>query len=155
MWSGLVMRCPASEEHRANFDDTLVRQLTERRQFDDLSRPPRLSSTITATSSEVSVAGKMAGHCVVRWNRSRRTLGLFGYADALPLSSPRAAYAALTNGDDTMKQLSRLLAAVAACTLLALPQMATAQTATATPPALITPNTMDAWLGTLQFIDRA
>src|SRR6185503_2744123 len=56
-------------------------------QFDGLSRPPRCHSTITATSFDVSVARKRAGHCVVWWNRRRRTLGLLGCADDLPLSS--------------------------------------------------------------------
>src|SRR5882762_9801168 len=91
MWSGFVMRSPASAEHRANFDDTLVWQLVDRQQFDGLSRRPCYQPTVTATSSQVAVAGKISdGPRVVHWNLSRRSLGLFGHADDLPLSGGTA-----------------------------------------------------------------
>ena len=52
-----------------------------------------------------------------------------------------------------MKQFSRLPAAAFACTLLALPQMAAAQTAPAIPPALITPDKVETRIGPLEFRD--
>ena len=85
------MRLPASAEHRANFDDTLVRQLVDRQQFDDLSKRPRYHPTITGTSAEGAMARTtLAGHWLVQWNRSWCTLGLFGYADDLPLNGNAA-----------------------------------------------------------------
>ena len=81
------MLLPASVEHRANFNDRLIGQFVDRQRFDDLSKRPRYHRTITATSADVAVAGKIsAGPRVVHWNLSRRSLGLFGYADDLPLS---------------------------------------------------------------------
>jgi hypothetical protein len=58
-----------------------------RRRFDDVPKHPRYYPSITATSSEVAVAGKISdGPRVAHWNLSRRPMGLFGYADDLPLS---------------------------------------------------------------------
>jgi hypothetical protein len=52
-----------------------------------------------------------------------------------------------------VKQFIRPLAAVVACTMLALPYMAAAQTAPAIPPALITPDKVETRIGTLDFKD--
>ena len=54
-----------------------------------------------------------------------------------------------------MKQSIRLPAAAFACTMLALPHMAAAQTATAIPPALITPDKVETGIGPLEFRDGA
>jgi hypothetical protein len=54
-----------------------------------------------------------------------------------------------------MKQSISLPAAAFACTMLALPHMAAAQTAPAIPPALITPDKVESRLGTLEFKDGA
>jgi hypothetical protein len=81
------MRSWASAEHRANFDDRLLRQLIDRQQSDDGPKRPRYHAIITGTSSAGAVARTtLAGHWLVLWNLSRRTLDLFGYADDLPLS---------------------------------------------------------------------
>ena len=52
-----------------------------------------------------------------------------------------------------MKQLSSLLAAVAACAILALPSLAAAQPAPAIPPALTTPDRVESRIGPLEFRD--
>jgi hypothetical protein len=54
-----------------------------------------------------------------------------------------------------MKQFVRLLAAVVACTTLTLPHLAAAQTASAIPPTLITPDKVETRIGPLQFKDGA
>ena len=84
---GALPTSPASAGHRANFNDRLVRQHIGRRRFDDVPKRPRYYPSISATSSEVAVAGKISdGRRVAHWNLSRRPMGLFGYADDLPLS---------------------------------------------------------------------
>jgi hypothetical protein len=52
-----------------------------------------------------------------------------------------------------MQQLSSLLAAVAACAMLALPRLAAAQPASAIPPALTTPDRVESRIGPLEFRD--
>jgi len=52
-----------------------------------------------------------------------------------------------------MNPFVKPLAIVAACTVLALPRLATAQTAPAIPPALITPDKVETRIGTLDFKD--
>jgi hypothetical protein len=54
-----------------------------------------------------------------------------------------------------MKPFSRFLAPVMACGVLALPGPATAQAPPAIPPALVTPDTVESPIGTLQFKDGA
>ena len=54
-----------------------------------------------------------------------------------------------------MKQLFSALALVLACATLALPRLATAQTSSAIPPAIITPDRLETSLGVLQFKDGA
>ena len=54
-----------------------------------------------------------------------------------------------------MKQFHRLLVLVLTCATLALPRLATAQTAPAIPPAITTPDRLDTSLGTLEFKDGA
>jgi hypothetical protein len=54
-----------------------------------------------------------------------------------------------------MKQSTGLLAAAFVCAMPALPNMAAAQTATAIPPAITTPDKVDTRIGTLEFKDGA
>ncbi|MEH2531692.1 hypothetical protein V1277_001929 [Bradyrhizobium sp. AZCC 1588] len=54
-----------------------------------------------------------------------------------------------------MKQLVELMTAAVVCATLALPQLAAAQTAAATPPSLVTPDKVDTRIGTLEFKDGA
>jgi hypothetical protein len=54
-----------------------------------------------------------------------------------------------------MKQSIRLPAAAIICTILALPHLAIAQTATAIPPAITTPDKIETQIGTLEFRDGA
>jgi hypothetical protein len=54
-----------------------------------------------------------------------------------------------------MKDIIRYLAPVIVCATLALPHMAAAQTATAIPPTLITPDKVETRIGPLQFKDGA
>src|SRR5262245_25318183 len=59
------------------------------------------------------------------------------------------------HGDETMKPLISILAAVMACALLALPRLASAQASTGIPPAITTPDKVETRLGTLDFKDGA
>ena len=52
-----------------------------------------------------------------------------------------------------MKPLVRLLAPVAACAMIALPHMTTAQTPGPIPPQLITPDKVETRIGPLDFKD--
>src|SRR5258707_15393702 len=52
-----------------------------------------------------------------------------------------------------MKQLHRHLAIIVACTVLALPGLAAAQTAPAIAPAISTPDKVETRIGTLDFKD--
>ena len=54
-----------------------------------------------------------------------------------------------------MKQLTRPLAVVAACAVLALPHLTTAQTSTGIPPEITTPDKLETRLGALEFKDGA
>ena len=54
-----------------------------------------------------------------------------------------------------MKDVSRYLAPVTVCAMLALPHIAAAQTASAIPPSLITPDKVETRIGPLQFKDGA
>ena len=54
-----------------------------------------------------------------------------------------------------MKPLFRSLAAVVTCTMLAPPCMVAAQTTSAIPPSITTPDNVDSRLGTLKFEDGA
>ena len=54
-----------------------------------------------------------------------------------------------------MKQSIRLLTAALVCAMPALPSMAAAQTATAIPPAITTPDKVETRIGTLEFKDGA
>ena len=54
-----------------------------------------------------------------------------------------------------VKDASKYLAPVMACTMLSLPHMATAQTATGIPPAITTPDKIETRIGTLEFKDGA
>jgi hypothetical protein len=54
-----------------------------------------------------------------------------------------------------MKQFIELMTAAVVCATLALPQLAAAQTAAATPPSLVTPDKVDTRIGTLEFKDGA
>jgi hypothetical protein len=52
-----------------------------------------------------------------------------------------------------MQQVPRSLAVLATCVVLALPHVATAQTAPGTPPAITTPDNVESRTGTLEFKD--
>jgi hypothetical protein len=52
-----------------------------------------------------------------------------------------------------MQQLFRPLTVVAACAMLALPRLATAQSAPAIPPGITTPDKVESRLGVLEFKD--
>ena len=54
-----------------------------------------------------------------------------------------------------MKQLARFLGAAVACSMLALPRLAIAQTAPAAPPSITTPDKVESSIGTLQYKDGA
>ena len=54
-----------------------------------------------------------------------------------------------------MRQLVKLVAAVMVCAMLALPNLAAAQTVPTIPPALITPDKIETRIGPLQFNDGA
>jgi hypothetical protein len=58
-------------------------------------------------------------------------------------------------GDDTMKQLTRLMTATLLCAMPALPHMTAAQTAPAIPQILVTPDKVETRVGTLEFKDGA
>lgn len=58
-------------------------------------------------------------------------------------------------GIGRMKDVSRYLAPVTVCAMLALPHIAAAQTASAIPPSLITPDKVETRIGPLQFKDGA
>src|SRR5262245_57792307 len=61
----------------------------------------------------------------------------------------------VSKGDETMPQLIKPLAVLAACVVLAAPHLATAQATSAIPPAITTPDRVDSRLGTLEFKDGA
>jgi hypothetical protein len=54
-----------------------------------------------------------------------------------------------------MKQLARVFAVAGACAMLALPRLATAQTAPTVPPSITTPDKVESPIGTLDFKDGA
>jgi hypothetical protein len=54
-----------------------------------------------------------------------------------------------------LRQLVKLVAAVMVCAMLALPNLAAAQTVPTIPPALITPDKIETRIGPLQFNDGA
>jgi hypothetical protein len=58
-------------------------------------------------------------------------------------------------GDGAMKQSPKLFVAALLCAMPALPQMAAAQTATAIPPAITTPDKVETRIGTLEYKDGA
>jgi hypothetical protein len=58
-------------------------------------------------------------------------------------------------GDDKMKPFARLLATAFVCSIPVLPYIAAAQTATAIPPAITTPDKIETRIGTLEFRDGA
>jgi hypothetical protein len=61
----------------------------------------------------------------------------------------------VSKGDETMPRLVKALAVLAVCVVLAAPRLATAQAASAIPPALTTPDRVNSRLGTLEFKDGA
>ncbi len=52
-----------------------------------------------------------------------------------------------------MKQLTKRLAILASCALMAAPDLATAQSASAIPPSITTPDRVETRIGTLEFKD--